>query len=360
MMNMPAARLTDLHVCIMCPPGAPILGPGMPTVLVGSLPQARMTDLCVCIPPPPFGPGDAIMTGSPTVLVGGLPAARMFDLTAKAGLITTGQPNVLIGLVGISIPKLLTSLGTFLVSVLMDIGSAVADGLSEGFDTDLCSADWCKLLSVKWTPGVESEGWLGKFSGKLEVRLFELDGVGHIPLPFIGGVGAAGKYSIGQIDLGLKGGVVQGADVSGQARAAWGTATGSVFVGDDPNNPYEEIGATVNVLQAEAAGDVTLGEGGYGTGVKVRGKAAAEVVAGDIFQEQNIPVGDGNTVSTRAKVGASAGSVGGEYGGWAEQDKGTGRTHVGGIGKVEAGVGLGVSGDVSYGPAYEDRGGRKF
>jgi uncharacterized Zn-binding protein involved in type VI secretion len=93
----PAARLTDLHTCPMVTAvvphvGGPIVGPGVPTVLIGSLPAAVMGDSCVCT-----GPPDTIVKGSATVLVGGKPAARMGDTTAHGGAVTLGLPTVLIG-----------------------------------------------------------------------------------------------------------------------------------------------------------------------------------------------------------------------------------------------------------------------
>ena len=207
MMNMPAARVTDLHTCAMCPPpaGAPILPPCCPTVLVGNLPQARMFDLCVCIPPPPFGPGDMIMSGSPTVLVGSRPASRITDITAKGGVIITGFPTVLIGMVGLAFPKLVMGFGQLILGALTDVANAVWEGVTEGFDVGLINNDWCKFLAVKWTPGVKGEGWLGSFTGKLEFRLFELDGVGSVNLPIIGEVGAAGKFQYYAADVGLSG-----------------------------------------------------------------------------------------------------------------------------------------------------------
>lgn len=71
--GMPAARLTDMHVCPMQTPGVPpiphvggpIVGPGAPTVLIGGMPAAVMGDSCVCV-----GPPDAIVAGCPTVLIG--------------------------------------------------------------------------------------------------------------------------------------------------------------------------------------------------------------------------------------------------------------------------------------------------
>jgi uncharacterized Zn-binding protein involved in type VI secretion len=97
---MPAARLTDMHVCPMVTPGVPpiphvggpISGPGAPTVLIGGLPAARATDMCVCV-----GPPDVIAMGSPTVLIAGLPAARISSLTAHGGTVVAGCPTVLIG-----------------------------------------------------------------------------------------------------------------------------------------------------------------------------------------------------------------------------------------------------------------------
>ena len=95
-----AARLTDMHTCPMqfpgIPPiphvGGPIVGPGVPTVLIGKLPAAVVGDLLVCV-----GPPDSIIKGSSTVLIGGRPAARMGDATAHGGSILTGFFSVMIG-----------------------------------------------------------------------------------------------------------------------------------------------------------------------------------------------------------------------------------------------------------------------
>ena len=89
-----------MHVCPMVTPGAPpvphaggpVSGPGCPTVLIGNLPAARATDMAVCL-----GPPDLIAKGSTIVLIGGMPAARLGDLTAHGGVITVGLPTVLIG-----------------------------------------------------------------------------------------------------------------------------------------------------------------------------------------------------------------------------------------------------------------------
>ena len=95
-MPMPAARVTDMHVCpmvtVLVPHvGGPILPPGALTVLIGGLPAARMGDLAVCV-----GPPDVIVLGSFTVLIKGQPAARLGDMTAHGGAIVMGFPTVLI------------------------------------------------------------------------------------------------------------------------------------------------------------------------------------------------------------------------------------------------------------------------
>jgi uncharacterized Zn-binding protein involved in type VI secretion len=99
-MGLPAARLSDMHVCPMVTPGTPpiphvggpITGPGIPTVLIGGLPAATMGDMCTCV-----GPPDSIIKGSIGVLIGGKPAARMSDNCAHGGMIVLGCPTVLIG-----------------------------------------------------------------------------------------------------------------------------------------------------------------------------------------------------------------------------------------------------------------------
>lgn len=96
-MGMPAARITDMHVCPMTTGpvphvGGPILPPGGVTVLIGSLPAARMGDMATCV-----GPPDAIVKGSATVMISKMPAARIGDSCSHGGAIVAGCPTVLIG-----------------------------------------------------------------------------------------------------------------------------------------------------------------------------------------------------------------------------------------------------------------------
>lgn len=94
---LPAARITDMHVCPMWSGvvphvGGPIIPPCAPTVLICFLPAARIGDQAVCA-----GGPDVIATGSATVIISGQPAARISDLTAHGGTIVAGCPTVLIG-----------------------------------------------------------------------------------------------------------------------------------------------------------------------------------------------------------------------------------------------------------------------
>ena len=96
-MGMPAARITDMHVCpmvtVLVPHvGGPILPPGAVTVLIGGLPAARATDMATCV-----GPPDVIALGSFTVLTMNLPQARIGDITAHGGTIVLGCFTVLVG-----------------------------------------------------------------------------------------------------------------------------------------------------------------------------------------------------------------------------------------------------------------------
>ncbi|MFO7826888.1 MAG: PAAR domain-containing protein [Cyclobacterium sp.] len=97
-MGMPAARITDMHICPMVNPGGvphvggPVMPPGEATVLIGGMPAARVGDMATC-----SGPPDTIVAGSSTVFIGGMPAARMGDSTSHGGSIVAGLPTVLIG-----------------------------------------------------------------------------------------------------------------------------------------------------------------------------------------------------------------------------------------------------------------------
>ncbi len=91
---LPAARVTDQTAH----PGV-VTGPGVPTVLIGSLPAAVVGDLHTCaFPPPAVHPPTPFPKGSATVLIGGRPALRVGDMAGcGAPILPPGCPTVLIG-----------------------------------------------------------------------------------------------------------------------------------------------------------------------------------------------------------------------------------------------------------------------
>lgn len=68
-----------------------IMGPGVPTVLIGGLPAAVVGDVHICaFPPPPGHPPNAIVTGSLKVMINQRPAARVGDLCGCGATIVAG------------------------------------------------------------------------------------------------------------------------------------------------------------------------------------------------------------------------------------------------------------------------------
>ncbi len=96
-----ATRITDMHICPQSTPtspptphvGGPIIGPGVPTVLIGGIPAAAVGDACVCF----GGEPDTIIKGSSSVLIGGRPAVRKGDATSHGGTVVFGLPTVIVG-----------------------------------------------------------------------------------------------------------------------------------------------------------------------------------------------------------------------------------------------------------------------
>ena len=90
----PAARVADVSTH-----GGTIVGPGVPTVLIGAMPAAVATDQHVCvIPPPVHAPTvSPFLMGSTTVLIGGMPALRVGDTCLCGASAAVGEPTVIIG-----------------------------------------------------------------------------------------------------------------------------------------------------------------------------------------------------------------------------------------------------------------------
>lgn len=144
-MGKPAARIGDMHVCPMVTGlvphvGGPVVGPGVPTVLIGGMPAAVSGDMCVCT-----GPPDTIVLGSTGVFIGGKPAARMGDMCAHGGTIIVGLPTVLIGetfvgsgLTGAPSPALAAALKSMPPEVSKTVAQAVTLQKAANSGTPFC------------------------------------------------------------------------------------------------------------------------------------------------------------------------------------------------------------------------------
>lgn len=75
-----------------------VAGPGVPTVLVGSMPAAVMGDMNACaFPPPASHPPTPFAQGSSTVFIGNRPALRTGDMAGCGAPIVMGELSVMIG-----------------------------------------------------------------------------------------------------------------------------------------------------------------------------------------------------------------------------------------------------------------------
>jgi uncharacterized Zn-binding protein involved in type VI secretion len=93
-MGVAAARVGDTtnH-------GGSVVGPGVPTVLIGGNPAAVMTDNHACPIPANTGhiPSSPFTIGSTTVFIGGKAALRANDTCGCGAAVAVGCPTVLIG-----------------------------------------------------------------------------------------------------------------------------------------------------------------------------------------------------------------------------------------------------------------------
>lgn len=79
--------------------GGVIIGPGVPTVMIGGMPAAVVGDIHVCsLPPVSHQPTVSVFpAGSATVLIGGRPALRTTDACICGAMAAIGSPTVMIG-----------------------------------------------------------------------------------------------------------------------------------------------------------------------------------------------------------------------------------------------------------------------
>lgn len=79
--------------------GGVVIGPGVPTVLIGGMPAAVVGDMHVCsLPPSGHQPTvSPFPVGSGTVFIGGRPALRTTDTCLCGAAAIVGSPTVIIG-----------------------------------------------------------------------------------------------------------------------------------------------------------------------------------------------------------------------------------------------------------------------
>jgi uncharacterized Zn-binding protein involved in type VI secretion len=77
--------------------GGVIVGPGVPTVLIGGMPASVLGDTHVCAIPFPHIMVSAFPMGSTTVFIGGKPALRITDPAVCGAMAAVGEPTVDIG-----------------------------------------------------------------------------------------------------------------------------------------------------------------------------------------------------------------------------------------------------------------------
>lgn len=77
--------------------GGAVVGPGVPTVLVGGMPAAVLGDLHACVIQPGHPPSTPFAAGSATVLIGGRPALRAGDTCGCGASVAVGAPTVIVG-----------------------------------------------------------------------------------------------------------------------------------------------------------------------------------------------------------------------------------------------------------------------
>jgi len=290
------------------------------------------------------------------VIVCGMPAARLGDATVHGGSIASGAANVLIGQSGAG-----GASGASPATVSpAQVGDPAPGGEPppvapppEGFKHRLGGDDNVDVMYIEGSGSFTDDGETATLEGEFGLGGVRMDHSGHLAGPLGGShnlnvlTGEASFYA---------GDTRYGGGMEAKASASMVEQQGSLFLGEDENNPFIEADAGYKLMTAEAKFDYLLGSDGRRRGVSLGAGAEAKAATGHVRAERNIriPLTD-HTISVRFKGSGSAGSAGGSAGGYGYQDIETGRVHVGVFGRAALGLGLGGDLDISVGPAYETR-----
>lgn len=357
----PAARITDMHLCPLVTPGVPPIphvgGPvvmGSPNVFVCGVPQARVGDQCVCV-----GPPDAIAMGSPTVLINSMMAARMGDPTVHGGLITTGAPNVLIGVPGAGgmaappAPPPVRSIWRKLVDLASKGFDAASDAVRQaaaeiwakrplGVDGRL---DWLNL-SIKSATSTSPKEFSVSNGADLKALDLEL-GRQH-------GAFGARVFGTGAAVETVANGSVGSTGASFNLKAAGKLAEVGVEAtfGQEGSAVFSKSNTIYSAGSAEASIGGFAGRVGSKTGAAIGATLEAAKHTIEFPEEATVRIPWTSwSLTAQVVASASAGSIGAGGSAKAYHDNSSGRFHAGASGSVAKLLGLGLDVSFSVGPA---------
>lgn len=199
----------------------------------------------------------------------------------------------------------------------------------------------------------EADGVLGHGQMQARAGMLRTEGATHFgETPF----GGAQQNDVMTAGIDAQGGVVSGLGGTVKADAAMMQGQGTLFVGNDENNPLAEGGGSYGLMTAEARGNLLLGNDGTRRGLAVGAGLEAAAAQGDLVGGFNIPIPFTDwTISGQGKLGGKLGAVGAGGNAHLMQDLDTGRVHLGLMGEAALLLGGKLGFDLSIGPAYDDR-----
>jgi uncharacterized Zn-binding protein involved in type VI secretion len=337
-MSKPAAALGDTAA------HGGTISLGSPNVLIGGKPAARVGDPVAC----GVHGTASIKMGSLTVFINGTPAARMGDITSclMPGIVAVSVPVVL-GPPPVPAPKPAPplewagSLDPKKNGKTHEQNDKTRGGASvmhaEGRITDVNGDGLYDTMEGGF------EGVRMRNDAKRDYKGVEFRATNSMDVLY-----ANAKYSAPITP--------NGQSISGSAEAGmikWGVGASTGLSGSDGRNPFASVGAEANVMHANAAGDLLVGDDGNRVGLIARGEAGAEALKGDVSSVVTVPLGFGKNIQFKHKTGIAGGAVGAGAGGWFYFDKKEKRLHCGAMGKLKLLFGAEEEVDVSLGQEYQ-------
>ena len=233
------------------------------------------------------------------------------------------------------------------------LGQCVAETKEPDFKVRAGGDDNIDVLYFTADANGERAGLLGHGDVSTSAGAVNMQHAGNFGDTPLGGSHNMDVYSA---EAKAQGGIVHGAGGKAEASARMVRQGGSVFVGNDENNPLAEGGGEYSLMTAEAKANGLIGSDGRRAGLAFGAKAGAAAAEGDLKGEINIPIPFTDwSIGVRGKGGGSAASVGLGANAHALKDLETGRYHLGASGEAAVGLGLLFDLDLSVGPKYSDR-----